>query len=150
GTLTIGRGSNCDIDVDDRSISRRHAILSIGDSVTIEDLGSANGTFVRAQLVTFGQPTAIAVGELVVLGTANIILQRRAPPVAPRKVWTHEAFDTLLQDCGRVDARVIRDAAPGGVRARGTLGRRVRPPAGPRRPPRAREVHRGDARGAPA
>jgi len=77
GTVTIGRGSNCDIEVDDRSISRRHAILSIGDTVTIEDLGSANGTFVRGERVRLGHPTVIAVGELVVLGSANIILQRR-------------------------------------------------------------------------
>ncbi|HSS01707.1 MAG TPA: sigma 54-interacting transcriptional regulator [Kofleriaceae bacterium] len=98
GALTIGRGSNCDIEVDDRSISRRHAILSIGETVTIEDLGSANGTFVRGQRVTFGHPTAIAVGELVVLGTANIILQRRAQPVVPRRVWTHEAFEAQLEE----------------------------------------------------
>jgi two-component system response regulator AtoC len=102
GTLTIGRGSNCDIEVDDRSISRRHAILSIGETVTIEDLGSANGTFVRGQRVKFGNPTAISVGELVVLGTANIILQRRAQPVPPRKMWTHESFESLLDEqCAR-------------------------------------------------
>ncbi len=102
GTLTIGRSSQCDIEVDERSISRRHAILSIGETVTIEDLGSANGTFVRGQRLTFGHPAVISVGELVALGSANIILQRRAQPMPPRKVWTRESFELLLEEeCAR-------------------------------------------------
>ncbi len=102
GSVTLGRSSNCDIEVDDRSISRRHAILSIGETVTIEDLGSANGTFVRGKRITFGHPTVISVGELVVLGSVNISLQRRAQPMPPRKLWTHEAFEGLLeQECAR-------------------------------------------------
>jgi two-component system response regulator AtoC len=76
GTLTIGRSSQCDIEVDDRSISRRHAVLSVGETVTIEDLGSANGTFVRGQRIASGSPAVISVGELVALGSASIILQR--------------------------------------------------------------------------
>jgi DNA-binding NtrC family response regulator len=102
GTFTIGRSSNCDVEIDDQSISRRHAILSIGDIVTIEDLGSANGTVVRGHRVTFGQPTEIAVGELVGLGNASIILQRHSQPVRPRKLWTHEYFESLLEEeCAR-------------------------------------------------
>jgi two-component system, NtrC family, response regulator AtoC len=102
GSVTIGRSSNCNIEIDDRSISRRHAILSIGETVTIEDLGSANGTFVRGQRVAFGHPTVISVGELVVLGSVNISLQRRTQPVPARKLWTHEAFEALLeQECAR-------------------------------------------------
>jgi len=97
GTVTIGRGSNCDIEIDDRSISRRHAILSIGETVTIEDLGSANGTFVRGQRVAFGNPVAISVGELVVLGTANIILQRRAQPAPQRKPAAKEKVTTTSE-----------------------------------------------------
>jgi two-component system, NtrC family, response regulator AtoC len=102
GTLTIGRSSQCDIEVDDRSISRRHATLSIGETVTIEDLGSANGTFVRGQRLTSGNPAVISVGELVALGSANIILQRRAHPVPARQVWTRATFELLLEEeCAR-------------------------------------------------
>ncbi|HEX8111353.1 MAG TPA: sigma 54-interacting transcriptional regulator [Kofleriaceae bacterium] len=102
GTATIGRGRQCDIEVDDRSISRRHAILSVGETVTIEDLGSANGTFVRGERIALGSPAVISVGELVVLGSANIILQRRAQPVPPRKVWSRESFELLLEEeCAR-------------------------------------------------
>jgi transcriptional regulator with PAS, ATPase and Fis domain len=98
GALTIGRSSNCDIEVEDQSISRRHAILSIGDTLTIEDLGSANGTFVRGNRVAFGQPTVIAAGELIGLGSASMLLQRRSQaPVAKQKAAT-SGTDVVVSD----------------------------------------------------
>jgi hypothetical protein len=42
----IGRSPDCDIFLDDVTVSRRHAVLVRGDGdFTIEDLGSLNGTF---------------------------------------------------------------------------------------------------------
>ena len=44
---TFGRGSSCDITVDDDQVSREHARFELsGGSVSLTDLGSANGTFV--------------------------------------------------------------------------------------------------------
>src|SRR5689334_12167931 len=48
GSVTIGRDEGCQIRIDDTSISRRHAILHLDPPLRIEDLGSQNGTFVRA------------------------------------------------------------------------------------------------------
>ncbi len=48
GKLVIGRGEDCDVVLDHPSISRRHASLEIGEQLRIEDLGSANGTFIAA------------------------------------------------------------------------------------------------------
>lgn len=46
GSYTIGRAS-CDIEISDPALSRRHALLTVGeDAVLLEDLKSANGTFV--------------------------------------------------------------------------------------------------------
>ena len=43
---TIGRSPECDIFLDDVTVSRRHAIVAHkGDGLEIEDLGSLNGTF---------------------------------------------------------------------------------------------------------
>jgi diguanylate cyclase (GGDEF)-like protein len=47
--IVIGRGSECTIRNDDFSVSRCHALLKRGDDgrYRVEDLGSANGTFVN-------------------------------------------------------------------------------------------------------
>ena len=48
-TMTIGRSSQCDIQVFTHFVSREHAKLTIDDSrVVIEDLGSTNGVFVNS------------------------------------------------------------------------------------------------------
>src|SRR5207248_1396468 len=48
GATTIGRDPSAGIVIDDAEASRRHASLSVqGAVVTVEDLGSTNGTFVN-------------------------------------------------------------------------------------------------------
>jgi pSer/pThr/pTyr-binding forkhead associated (FHA) protein len=49
GTLVIGRGEHADVSVDDEYVSTRHAILrAYADRrLTVEDLGSINGTTVN-------------------------------------------------------------------------------------------------------
>ena len=48
--LIIGRADECDVVIDDRQVSRRHArIRQKGDQYVLEDLGSKNGTFVNGQ-----------------------------------------------------------------------------------------------------
>jgi pSer/pThr/pTyr-binding forkhead associated (FHA) protein len=48
GTTTIGRSPDCDVFLDDVTVSRRHAVVSgKSGSFTIEDLGSLNGTFLN-------------------------------------------------------------------------------------------------------
>jgi hypothetical protein len=49
---TIGRSPDCDIFLDDVTVSRNHAVLHRnGDTFTIEDQGSLNGTFVNRRRV---------------------------------------------------------------------------------------------------
>ncbi|HEX3480597.1 MAG TPA: sigma 54-interacting transcriptional regulator [Kofleriaceae bacterium] len=93
GTVTIGRGEECKVRIDNRSVSRRHAILHLGPPLRIEDLGSANGTFThdrRSPTDTAGtyplrrlsrESLEIAVGERVNLGSIPIVVRRtdRAP-----------------------------------------------------------------------
>ena len=48
----IGRSPECDVFLDDVTVSRKHATLAReGDRVTIEDQGSLNGTFVNRRRV---------------------------------------------------------------------------------------------------
>jgi pSer/pThr/pTyr-binding forkhead associated (FHA) protein len=48
GRLVIGRGSDCDLVLDEPEMSRRHAVIeNSGDGIYLRDMGSANGTFVN-------------------------------------------------------------------------------------------------------
>ncbi len=50
--FTIGRSSKCDIQIDQESISRNHAVITNdGKRVQIKDLGSTNGTYVNDNAV---------------------------------------------------------------------------------------------------
>lgn len=46
GRVSVGRAPENDIQVDDPSVSRHHLCLHVGEKIEVEDLGSANGTFV--------------------------------------------------------------------------------------------------------
>ena len=58
--MTIGRRPDCDIFLDDVTVSRDHALLvRRNDEVHIDDLGSLNGTYVNRQRIErLGSPTA--------------------------------------------------------------------------------------------
>jgi hypothetical protein len=52
----IGRSPECDVFLDDVTVSRRHAeLLRDGESFTIRDLGSLNGTFVNRRRIEFAE-----------------------------------------------------------------------------------------------
>ena len=63
----IGRSPECDVFLDDVTVSRRHAeLLQQGGSFTIRDLGSLNGTFVnrhRVESVELHDDDEVQVGK---------------------------------------------------------------------------------------
>jgi hypothetical protein len=55
---TIGRSPDCDIFLDDVTVSRQHAVLRRNaDSFVIEDQGSLNGTFVNRRRIESAELT---------------------------------------------------------------------------------------------
>ncbi len=78
GTVSIGRSEESVIRVHDPSISRRHALLHVGDALVLEDLGSANGTYVRGVRVESGKTVEIVPGDVVEIGTTLLIVQGKA------------------------------------------------------------------------
>lgn len=55
GPVAIGRAAECDISVQAEEISRRHALVKpSGDGLSVEDLGSSNGTYINGRRVQQG------------------------------------------------------------------------------------------------
>ncbi|MDD5034091.1 MAG: GGDEF domain-containing protein [Methylococcaceae bacterium] len=68
GSMIIGRKEDCEIRIDHRSISRKHARIMLeanGYSAMVEDLASLNGTYYRGKRI---QKMRIHDGELIEFG----------------------------------------------------------------------------------
>jgi DNA-binding NtrC family response regulator len=75
GRLLIGRGSEADVQVEDASVSRRHAYLVIDDALAVEDLGGTNGTRVDGRKIERGATAPVRPGALIELGKVLLIVQ---------------------------------------------------------------------------
>src|ERR1043166_5548837 len=83
GTVTIGRAPECEVRLGDVACSRRHAQLHIDDgALTLEDLGSHNGTRVNGEQVTGRQP--LTSDDVVSIGPIQLVIH--AEPRARRAV----------------------------------------------------------------
>ena len=71
--LILGRAPTCDVVLDYPMISARHARLQrSAGKVTVEDLGSTNGTYVNGERIS--GKTAVAVGAVIGLGSYTLRL----------------------------------------------------------------------------
>lgn len=82
--LIVGRGSASEWVINEGTLSRKHAQFSpTPHGVTVEDLGSSNGTFVNEQLVN--RPTILRPGDTVRLGHHVRLTVQPSQPVADDK-----------------------------------------------------------------
>jgi two-component system response regulator AtoC len=121
GDVTIGRDEASAVRIDDPSVSRQHAVLRVGEILEIEDLGGANGTFVRQtgragtgnetvrvnvrQLL--GRKANLAVGDCLLFGTACVVL-RHAPQVELPDLAGVVLMDPAMRALYAEAARVAR------------------------------------------
>lgn len=76
GENVVGRDPTCAAVIDEPDVSRYHArIVTDGETATIEDLGSKNGTFVDG--VKIREKTALAPGSEIRLGETVLSFFRR-------------------------------------------------------------------------
>lgn len=53
GANLVGREEDCAVRLDDATVSRHHAKITVdGDAITLDDLGSKNGTYVDGERIT--------------------------------------------------------------------------------------------------
>src|SRR5581483_12233943 len=101
GELVIGRSEECHVQVDVPALSRRHALLRMGPPMTVEDLGSSNGTRLRGRKLDANEKAALSLGDAIELGPVTLVLQRAAKTEVadrPRRLWTHAYFEGRLEE----------------------------------------------------
>ena len=80
--VTIGRLPDCDISIPDAGVSRLHAwIRTAPDVCTIEDGGSANGTWVNGVQASPSLP--LSDHDVVRIGTCSFVFQLEQPSALP-------------------------------------------------------------------
>lgn len=120
GSLTVGRSPDSDIVVRDVLASRHHAIVhNVPSGLEIDDLGSANGTFVGGARVSRAQLTD---GDVVTIGNTDFSVQEGQ--LVPRQAVTPTAGGLRVDGVGLTiegGRRLLEDvtfaAGPGSLTA---------------------------------
>ena len=72
GTTTLGRGADQDIFLDDVTVSRAHADVTIGDGPPrIKDAGSTNGIYINGERL---DDAGLSAGDEIIIGKYHLIL----------------------------------------------------------------------------
>jgi pSer/pThr/pTyr-binding forkhead associated (FHA) protein len=123
--LVVGRGTASGIQIDDPHVSRKHAALRRrGDSVLVEDLGSASGTFVNGHRVR--APRALRAGDIVAFAGVNARFDKisEARP-APRRDIVNDAEGEQrrhVQHVMQQREQFLREIAAARTKARWLIG----------------------------
>jgi pSer/pThr/pTyr-binding forkhead associated (FHA) protein len=73
GLLTVGRAPPCELLLDDRKVSRRHAtLLVLNGKLTVRDHGSLNGTWVNDSRIS--DPIALRSGDRIRIGRSEFVV----------------------------------------------------------------------------
>jgi DNA-binding NtrC family response regulator len=108
GTVTVGRSRRSGLCIDHPSVSRDHAVFrapsSSASAVTVEDLGSTNGTAVGSNRVAKGQRVGITGHQVVTIGAAVIVVRE-----AFERPAAHVQASTRTEDHSR-SVVVVDDA----------------------------------------
>jgi diguanylate cyclase (GGDEF)-like protein len=79
-SVLIGRGDENDVQINDASVSRKHAkVFKHGKDYFIKDLRSQNGTWIDGNIVKAGDKFRVKEGEPVALGNVILSFGRKSP-----------------------------------------------------------------------
>ena len=73
GPSDIGRAEVCEIRIEDRLASRRHARVEVGEDIRVHDLGSTNGVMVNGEVIT--GVVKISPDDLLMVGETSLQIQ---------------------------------------------------------------------------
>jgi pSer/pThr/pTyr-binding forkhead associated (FHA) protein len=82
--VEVGRSSDLDMVLVEEMVSRKHAVFRLADGVlTVEDLGSTNGTFVNGERI---EQATLREGDRVLIGTSILrVIAAEGVPVVGQK-----------------------------------------------------------------
>ena len=110
--LVLGREHDVEVPIDHDGVSRRHArVVRRGDQITVEDLGSRNGTLVNGAPITQG-PRRLTAGDVIRVGPAQAIVATTSAVRHGRQVATVTELEDRL--AAEVD-RAVRYHRPLGL-----------------------------------
>ncbi len=143
GQVTIGRSSDTDFAIPLETISRRHAVVATTPlGATIQDLGSANGTFVNGERVAAKKAVAIRPSDVVRVGGVCIWIEA-APPAVPGMRTPVGGSPVVVQDPAMQGVHLLAERV-----ARGTINVLLVGETGTGKEVLARTIHQSSPRSA--
>lgn len=73
--ITIGRSADCDIVVDNKLVSRQHAMIQkIRDAYFLKDDNSTNGTFLNDRRIPADKYVKLNPGDKITVGSISLLM----------------------------------------------------------------------------
>lgn len=106
--ITIGRGNECDLRIPLAVVSRKHCELAVvGESLTVEDLGSANGTLVNNRRIKDAVP--VRAGDTITVGPVvfTVVIDGDPETIKPVRTVIVESAVEPVQTASMEDSATI-------------------------------------------
>jgi hypothetical protein len=95
GPLLIGRGSGCQLVLEDALVSRKHARIDVRpDRATLVDLGSVNGVYVNGERM--GPEHELRDGDRIMIGQQEILVFANTRATSAESATARLTADTLV------------------------------------------------------
>ena len=98
--LRVGRAAECELSLADSGASRFHAVLRHASGhLFVEDLGSANGTWVNGVMAGSGAQ-ALRAGDVLRIGASLLVVSGEGPVKGPEQIprLARRLLDELVPD----------------------------------------------------
>jgi pSer/pThr/pTyr-binding forkhead associated (FHA) protein len=99
--ISVGRTKENDLSIDDASVSKIHASLTVDESgsLIVADTGSTNGTYVAGERIAYGKAVIIGDGGSVKFGAVEVTFKSENIPM-PAESFTAAENSEALQASG--------------------------------------------------
>jgi transcriptional regulator with PAS, ATPase and Fis domain len=113
----IGRAADCDVVLSYATLSRQHAVLRLGPPLSVQDLGSHNGTRVGGSLRKGGEPVQLTVGETFHIGKLSFSVVRTPRTASFSTVRNAAEALRILSPTADHATPLVKNIAKSGVNA---------------------------------